>query len=574
MAEISSSVFLNLLLFLVFPLLGGYLSLKLKASPLVGYIVGGIMAGFLLGDKLPRGFISEFSMFGLILLVFTIGLETNFLVIRRFGRFVLVGGLLQLLLSGLFIMIFSIVFRKGFIVSLFFGLAFALSSTAVVAKIIQDRGEESSLLGGLAIGLLLLQDLALIPLLIIFSSFSSDPSLLIVLKNIVLSTIKAGLVLGTVYYLGQRWIPVVFDWSARQSREFLNLFTIVFIVTALFLFSWFGLSPLLAAFIAGVLLGQTLEHQHIFSQIRPYRDIFAVVFFTFLGMTVPLSFIVSHLPGLLLFSLFISLIKLAVVLGIFLFFHFHSRTAFSLAIYLFQIGEGAFIILNQAQLNKIIADDQYLFGLTTVLLTLLLTPFAIKNKDKIYFLIRNFIKKHLPFLDQFIVYRMDREPPKIDVLPLKNHVVICGYGRVGSYIGRALMLSNVPFIAVDYNFQLVEKARREGVNIIYGDPSEIDVLDYVEVDKASVLVSAVPDRFSQEMIVINGKRLNPNILIFTRIHRAGDQRRMKDLGVNVVIQPEFEASLSIIRKILLWKGIPREKIRNKIKRLKIEHGMG
>ncbi len=573
MAEISSSALLNILLFLTFPLFTAYIAVKLKASPFVGYIFGGILLGLTLRGRLSQEIVSQFSLLGLILLIFTIGLETNFSQIRQFGKFVLIGGTFQIVLSFLAVFIFSVFFGFSLLTAIFFGMAFVLSSTAVVAKIIQDKGEENSLLGGLTIGILLFQDLALIPILIISSSFGVNMSFFVIIEKILFNSIKAVFVLTIVYYIGNLVVPKIFNWLAGVSREILNLFTIVFIVGSLFLFTKLGISSLLAAFLAGVLLGQTLEHYHIFSQIRPYRDLFVVIFFSFLGMSILPSFVMSNLSKILLFSFGVVFIKVLVVLGIFLFFRFHSRTSFSLSMYLFQIGGGAFIVLHQGMINGVIGRNDYLFGLTTVLLTLIFTPFVINNKLRFYFAIRKSIKKYIPSLDRFLKYRVDREPPNIDVLPLKDHIVVCGYGRVGKYIGRALMMTNIPFIAVDYNYYVVEKARKQGVNIIYGDPTNLDVLDYMEVDKASALISAVPQRFSQEMIILNAKRLNSKILIFTRVNQEGDQKRMKDLGVDIVVHPEFEASLSIIRKILLWKKLPLQKIKNKIKRLKIEHGM-
>jgi len=506
-------------------------------------------------------------------LVFTIGLETNFSSIRRFGKFVILGGLAQIIFSGIFILLVSLLFKFTLVESIFFGFAFALSSTAVVSKIIQEKGEEGSLMGGLTMGILIFQDLAFIPLLIILSSFGQNLTPVSLIINILLNALKASVVLIGVYYIGHRFIPFVFNKIARVSREILNLFIIFFIIVALSFFSFFGLSSLLAAFITGVLVGQTLEHYHIFSQIRPLRDLLMVVFFVFLGLTIQPLFVFSHLIPILTFTLLVIFIKITVVLTIFLFFKFHSRTAFSLAISLFQIGEDAFILIYQGFFNKSISTDNYYFGLTVVLLTLISTPFLILKKDEIYFYIRKFIKKHLSFLETFITYRFDREPPNIDVLPLKDHIIICGFGRVGRYIGRALMLANIPYIAIDYNFHTVENAKKEGINIIYGDPTEIDVLDYAECEHASVIVSAVAERFAQEMIIFNSKKLNPHIVIFTRVHRDSDQKRMKDIGVELVVQPEFEASLAIVRRILLWKGIDKDEIAKKIKRLKIEHGM-
>ena len=573
MTDIPFNLLFEALIFLLFPLLGGYLAVKYRLSPIIGYIIGGIFLHLLVGDRLPKAFINNFSILGLVLLIFTIGLETNFASLQRFGKFVILGGLLQIGISAVFIFFISYLFRFSVVESVFFGFAFALSSTAVVSKIIQDKGEENSLLGGIAIGVLIFQDLAFIPILIVLSSFGKGSSTWEVFQTVLLNVGKAAVVLGIVYYIGQKIIPMVFNKIAKVSREILNFFIVVFIVASLAFFSFFGLSSLLAAFIAGILLGQTFEHYHIFSQVRPLRDILVIVFFVFLGLSLELGFVLNNFLPILAFVCLIILIKMVTVVGIYLFFRFHTRTAFGLAVFLFQIGEDAFILIFQGLSSGAVRQESYNFALSVVLLTLLLTPFFISKKDVFYLKIRSFIKKYLNFLERYIVYKFDREIPNIDVLPLKNHVIICGYGRVGSYIGRALTLANIPFVAVDYNFHTVEKAKKEGVNVIYGDPTDLDVLDYVEGEAASILISAVPESFSQEMIIFNAKKLNPKIVIFTRVHSEADRRRMRDLGVEVVVQPEFEASLCIVRRTLLWEGLDREEIARKIKRLKIEHGM-
>lgn len=573
MTDIPFNLLLDALVFLLFPLFGGYLCARYKISPLIGYIIGGIFLQVVFGGRLPKDFINNFSILGLVLLIFTIGLETNFQTIKRFGKFVFLGGLLQIFVSAIFIFALSVLFNFSLLESLFFGFAFALSSTAVVSKIIQEKGEENSLIGGLAIGILIFQDIAFIPLLIIFSSFGKSDSVFMIFQNVVINSLKAGLVLAIVYYVGQKLIPLIFNRIAKVSREVLNLFIVVFIIASLSFFSFLGLSSLLAAFVAGILLGQTLEHYHIFSQIRPIRDLLAIVFFVFLGLSIEPAFVFGHIIPIVLFALLVILIKIIVVLAIYLTFKFHSRTAFSLSFFLFQIGEDAFILFFQGRNIEAIGRDTYNFAISVVLMTLLITPFMIAKKDIFYKTIRKFTKNYLPFLEKYIVFKFDREPANIDILPLKNHVIICGYGRIGSYIGRALMLANVPFIAIDYNFHTVERTKKEGINIIYGDPTDIDVLDYGQCDEASVLISAVPESFSQEMIIFNAKKLNPKLVIFTRVHQERELRRMKDLGVEVVVQPEFEASLSIIRRILYRRGFDREEIARKIKRLKIEHGM-
>jgi len=289
------------------------------------------------------------------------------------------------------------------------------------------------------------------------------------------------------------------------------------------------------------------------------------------GAHIELSVIFPFLPKIFLFTFFIILIKALVILFIFLFLRFHSRTAFSLSLYLFQIDEDAFILTSTAFFNGVISRENYLFIITSVLLTLIFTPWVIENKEKIYQSIRNFLKRNFPILDRFINYKVDRELSPIDVLSIKNHIIICGYGRVGSFIGRSLFLANIPFLAIDYNFSLVERAKKEGVNIIYGDPTDQDILDFAEIESAKILILALPETYDQEKIILNAKKLNPNILIIARSHRLSDHHKLKNLGVRIVIQPEFEAALSIIKKIYLFHQFSKDEITNKIKRIKLEY---
>lgn len=238
-----------------------------------------------------------------------------------------------------------------------------------------------------------------------------------------------------------------------------------------------------------------------------------------------------------------------------------------------QVGEFAFIVLHQAHTNGLVADETYLFGIASTLLTIAISPIIMDHRNTLYTKSRSWMKKHMKSLDTYISYRVDREPAHIDALSLKDHVIVCGYGRVGMYIGRALSMAKVPFIAIDFNYHTVEKERKKGIHIIYGDPTDIDILDFAQAEYATALISAVPDAFSQEMIILNARMLNQDIKVFTRVSLENHQKRMKDLGAQYVIQPEFEAALSIVRKILVGYKVPRKDIAGKIKRLKLEHGM-
>lgn len=574
MGEISTPIVFSFFIYLFVPFIFGALAKKIKISPLIGYIIGGLVLGNFFPNLINDQAIKNFAYFGILLLLFTLGLEINFSRILSFKKIIITAGLLQISFSVILISLLSGLFRFNLLQSFLIGIALASSSTTLVAKIIQDRGEEQSFIGEITIGILLFQDIAFIPFLIIFTSISGNNiSPLVVTLDIFISFAKSALIITGLYYLGLKIIPWVFNKIARSSRELLNLFIILFIFFVTSLSLVLKIPTLIGVFIAGILLAQTLEHYHIFSEVRPFRDLLGVIFFVYIGSNIKLLTIAGFLPQILLFTMGIILIKILVTLFVFLVLRFHSKTSFSLALYLFQVDEDAFILLSSALFNKVISYNKYLFVITSTLITLILTPIIIKNKNKIYTLTRVFIKKYLPFLEKFIVYRIDSNQSPIDTLEIKNHVVICGYGRIGGYIGRSLMLANIPYVAIDYNLYQVEKAKKQGVNIIYGDPTDIDILDYAQVDEALILILALPERLAQETVVLNARKLNRDIFIISRVHRQSDQTRMKDLGANLVVQPEFEASLTIIKKIYLWHKMDKQDIINKIRRLKIEHGI-
>lgn len=574
MGDIAPNLILNFFLFLFVPFTLAVISKKAKISPLIGYIAGGLVLGNLFPELAKAETIKNFAYFGIVLLLFTVGLETSFQRLLSLKKYIILGGTLQITLSIAAVFALSLFFKFSLLESLLIGIALSSSSTTLVAKIIQDRGEESSFIGEIAMGILIFQDIAFIPFLIIFTSITAGSlSALSVTGEIVMSMIKATVIITGLYLLGQRIIPIIFSRIARSSRELFNLFIVVFILFVAGLSLFLDIPILIGVFVAGVLLAQTTEHYHIFSQIRPFRDLLGVIFFVYIGSNIEISQIITNLPAILLFSVIVMLVKGIIILSIFLFMRFHSKTSFSLATYLFQIDEDAFILMSTAYLNGVFSQDKYLFIIASTLITLVVTPILIKNKDGMYKSIRFFTKKYFGVVENFLVTRVDSNRSPIDELNLKNHVVLCGYGRIGSYVGRSLIMANIPYIAIDYNLYTVEKARRSGVNIIYGDPTDIDILDYAQVDEAAIMVLAVPEKNTQEAIVLGAKKLNRDLYIVSRVHKKQDQTRMKDLGVDLVIQPEFEASLSIVRRIYRLHKMDKIEVVNKIKRLKIEHGL-
>lgn len=571
MSDIPSSFFFNFSLFLLIPFLFALFFRKSRISPIIGYMLGGIVLGNFFDGLISRDIINNFAYFGIVFLMFTLGLEIQFDQMIALKKFIVWGGFLQIIFSIIIVAICSFFFGFTLIQSLLIGIALSSSSTSLVAKIIQDRGEEGSFHGELAMGILMFQDLAFIPFVIIFNSITAHTiSFVDITFKICVDMFAAGVILWFAYYFGHRIAPLIFNKVARASRELLNLFIILTIFMVAYVSTLLHVPVLVSMFVAGILVSQTMEHYHIFSQVRPLRDLLSIIFFIYIGTNIKIGMVGFLLPKIIAFALLIMGAKALIILLIFLFMKFHSKLSLYLSLFLFQIDEDAFILMSVAYVNKIFTQEEYLFIITTVMISLLCTPFFIGSKEKMYRIIRSIINRYIPSLHTYIKHHIDRDQSHIEALEIKHHVILCGYGRIGSYVGRALMLSDVPFIAIDYNFGTVEKAKREGINIIYGDPTDMDILDYAEAEHAVAIVTALPDRFSQETIILNARKLNKDILIIGRAHRKKDQKRMKDMGVKVVIQPEFEASLSIIRKLLLQRRMPKDEIVKKLHYFKLE----
>ncbi len=567
--DVPIATFFNFFIYLLIPFIFGYIAKKIKISPVIGYIIGGIALGNILPNLVSQTTVNNFAYFGIVLLLFTVGLNVNLDKLAYLKRIIIFGGLLQIILSTLFITLVSSFFGFNLLQSILIALAFVSSSTSIVAKIIQDRGEENSFLGEIAIGILMLQDLAFIPFIIIFTQFNSPNfSIAEATKNIAIALIEATFILWGIYYFGKKIIPELFNKIAKTSRELLNLFIIIFIFMIVSLSAALNIPILIGAFIAGVLVSQSIEHYHIFSQIRPLRDITAIIFFVYIGAHIKLAQAIFLLPKILLFVSLIILVKALILLAVFIYFKFNSRVAFSLAVFLFQVSEYAFILLSLAFASHIFTSDQYILIISTVILSLMLTPILIDKKEFIYRKLRGFLKKYIPSVELLIKHRLDYNQP-LDEFDLKNHIVICGYGRIGWHVGKALNLANIPFVAIDYNFQTVAKAKKEGINIIYGDPTDIDVLDFAETEQALAIISAVPAGQDQESIILNAKKLNPKIFIIGRVHNEKAYQRMKDLGAQSVVQPEVEASVSIVKKIFILKKMSKEDIVRWLKHLRL-----
>jgi CPA2 family monovalent cation:H+ antiporter-2 len=377
-------------------------------------------------------------------------------------------------------------------------------------------------------------------------------------------------VITLVLYLGSRGVPKLLGAVAGFRNRELFLLTTIGIVFFVGLLTYVaGLSVSLGAFLAGLLVAETSQNHAVFSEIRPLRDLFAVVFFVSLGMSLPVSALVSSLPVLAAMTIAIVLVKGGSIYALLRFLGYHRKSAFLVGIYLTQVSEFGFVIAGTGVAMGALSEAQSSLLVAVTFVTILLSSPMISRGHELYYSFARLMKRFPKFFRE----NADDAMLSKEGYPISDHVVLLGYGRVGKYIGRALAMSGIPFLVVDYNQHVLSDLKNSGIQTVYGDPADKEVLDYAQVDLAKAIVIAIPDRHTQEMVIANAVSLNRKIKIICRTHHEADQRHLKSLGVQTLIQPEFEGALTIVAKLFGDYGISDEESAGKIARLKIEHGM-
>lgn len=570
----SLSLVTTFLLILAASIGGGTIAVRLRFPSIVGYIAGGIVVGNLFSSGFDHNLIALISEAGVTLLLFTLGVEFSFHRLKRILHAISWPALSQILVSLFLIFLLLIAIKTPFVPALYLSAAAALSSTAIVVKLLSSRGELDSVPGELATGWLVIQDLSVVPILILLTSISGvssgQGSAFSVVGAMGLAMAKAGILVGLTLYLGGRGIPKLLSAVASFKNREMFLLTTIGIVFAVGIATYaVGLSVSLGAFLAGLLVAETSQNHAVFAEIRPLRDLFAVVFFVSLGMSLPVGVLVSQWQIILLLAFAVIIVKGIIIYTELRYLGYHRKTSFLVGLYLTQVSEFGFVIASSGVMLGVLTQNQSTTLVAVTFLTILISSPLISRAHDVYYAFH-----HLTHRFPKLFRDKEEDRPKDEGYPISEHVVICGYGRVGKYIGRALQMSGIPFLVIDYNQHTLQSLAGSGVLTVYGDPADKDVLDFAQVDLARAIVIAIPDRHTQEMVIGNALSLNRRIKIICRTHHEEDQRHLKSLGVQTIVQPEFEAALTIVNKLLADFGVSDEETAGKLQRLKIEHGVG
>lgn len=541
---------------------------KFRISPILGYLICGILVGpfglsqlsdifpplSLLGISNPET-IHLLGEFGIIFLMFMIGLELSLQRLMNMRRMVLGLGTLQIVMTAIVIAGVVSIFENHVKAAIIIGFSFALSSTAIVMQILKEQHQSNRSVGMTAFSILLMQDLAVVPLLVILGSLgetSQDQNIAVVLIQ---SLAIAVAVVIAMYIAGTKLLkPALSYLSLAKNPEWLVSLVFLLVIGCSALTQSIGLSAALGAFLAGLLIAETDFHHEVEIIIEPLKSLLLGIFFLSVGMNIDLQEIVQQPFWIPVSVLGLFIIKLLCLYPLARSFGIPKQTSMDVAVRMAQAGEFALLMLGMAIASNIIPSKDGQFFLLVATLSIFATPLLTKLSP---FIIKK-LKLNVP----------DPKDLEAGLFGSKDQplLLIAGYGRVGRLVGSILEAQRIPFIAVEGNFERVKKLKKEGHRVIFADAKKIDIWKKLHTDSVRAILIAIDKPESSEIILRALRTEWPSIPIVVRTHDTGHMEKLYGLGASHAIPEALEASMMIAAKTMEALGIDEKTID-----LEIEH---
>ncbi len=537
---------------------------RFRLPSIIGFLISGALIGpygLNMIDDVEQ--VKVLAEVGVVLLLFTIGLEFSLARLSRIRTFALSGGSLQV---GLTIIMTALVLsslRFPLRTGLFWGFLLALSSTAIVLKILLDRGELDTPHGRLSLGILIFQDLIVVPMMLVVSFFSSsvneDP------LGISFVLLRSFFLIGLII-ISARWLvpKVLFLVSRTNSRELFVIAVILICLGIAWLAANSGLSLALGAFIAGLVISESEYSHQALADILPFRDSFNSLFFVSIGMLLDVRFFLDHTVMILAIAALVLILKCLIAGGVTLALGYPVQVAALVGLSLAQVGEFSFVLAQTGQDLGLLVGSSYQLFLVISILSMIATPFLIRLGPGISGRAES-LKVSIPWLRGRRL--IDLEPQG---LFLKNHVIIAGYGLNGRNLARVLKETRTSHVILDIYGEIVRHARLHDEAIYFGDATQIEVLHRLCIKAARVLVLAISDPFATRRAIQAARQANPSIHIIVRTRYVNEVDELLRLGANEVVPEELETSLEIFDLVLRQYHIPRMKIAAKKEELRKE----
>jgi len=533
---------------------------KLKIPSIIGFLFAGIIIGpFGLSLIKDVEAIEFFAEIGVILLLFTLGIEFSLKKLLRIKKIVFGAGAIQMIGTIVASGLIAWFFLENSVEALLTGFLVSLSSTAIILKILATKNEIHSIHGRAMIAVSLFQDLFVVILMILIPVLSGDG---IDKLEVLYLFLKALLIIVFVVF-GAKWvIPYIFNHIIKtKSRELFIITIILFCVGTALLTSQMGLSLSLGAFLAGMLISESEYAYQATSEILPFKESFMGLFFVSIGMLLNTIFVLDNIGIIIIIVLSVILLKSIIAYLSLIAVNLPIRNSIIGGLGLAQVGEFSFILALAGRAAGIISDDIYQIFLASSIFSMIASPFIMNASPNIsVWLINKFSPFH--FGEHSQLAKKERESD------LVNHVIIIGYGFNGKNLARILNETDIPYIVIDSNFDTVKKYRQRDENIFYGDASGRDLLKKYGAKKARLLVSTVSDPISQRMITSIARSTNPCLHIIVRTRYVSSVDELKQLGANDVIPEEFETSIELfVRTLILFRFPPSviESMTNKVR---------
>jgi CPA2 family monovalent cation:H+ antiporter-2 len=538
-----------------------YIGQRLRLPSIVSFLIIGMLVGpFGLQLITNQEAIDTFGNIGIVLLLFTIGLEFSFQKLMRSWRTVIIGGTVQVLVTIVAITLISSYSGMPFNEALIFGFIVSLSSTAIVMKILQEKGEVDSIQGRTLLGILIFQDLAIIPMMLISPLLvgKGGPDL----TALPLQIGKVALIILIIIAMARWVIPAFLFRVAREKNRELFLITLAgTCILVAWLTSEAGLSFTLGAFIAGLIIGESDYNIDALGHIIPFRDVFAAIFFLSIGMLLNTRTVFVDFYYVAMIVIFIITVKIltgvvaARVLGM------PTRVCVFTGLALCQIGEFSFVLAKNGLDTALIPESVYQVFLAGAIITMALTPFAMNASPRVVDLIYRFA----PRLSS--PGRM--QPADEPEVELSDHIIIAGYGISGKSVARAATIAGIPYMVIEMNPEIIRQERSTfRPHFMFGDAVQEEVLEHAGIHRARTLVIVVSEEEAIPRIIHTARKLAPGIHILARTRHVRNARYLLELGADEIISEEFEASLEIFTRALKKYEIPLEEIGFVIDRVK------
>lgn len=530
---------------------------KVKLPTILGFLLTGIIAGpYGLGLISAYHEVEILAEIGVILLLFIIGLEFSLKSLSAIKKTVFIGGTFQVGVTILAFLGAALLLGYEVTSAVFIGFLFSLSSTAIVLKILQSKGEITSPHGKIALAILIFQDIIVVPMMLVTPIMAGEGDDLFTTIALLLG--KTLFVVVLVILAARYIFPrLLFEVTKTRSRELFILTIMVSCFAIAWLTSSIGLSLALGAFIAGLIISESEYSHQATSHVLPFREIFTSFFFVSIGMLLDLSFLWEHLVMIIGLTIIVSLVKGAIATGAAFILRYPPKTAFLSGLALFQVGEFAFILSKVGIEYNMVDETVYQYFLSVSILTMGITPILLLYSDRIANLLdRTTLSKNLAKFNYW--ERGGAEEENLELL--EDHLIIIGFGVNGRNVARAAKSAKIPYVIIEMNPATVKEEKAKGEPIIYGDASDPFILELVKVYKARVAVVAISDTPVSKKVVQTIRDICKTVYVIIRSRFIKEIDENLRLGADEVIPEEFETSVEIFTRVLNKYLVPQEQI--------------